>query len=68
MDEMFYGFDFSEISDDSPLFKWISSLDVSNVKDMGYMFQLSSKLQTITFPRNLNTSQATFMSGIHQML
>lgn len=38
MDEMFYGFDFSEISDDSPLFKWISSLDVSNVKDMGYMF------------------------------
>ncbi len=31
MNSMFYGFDFSEISDDSPLFKWISSLDVSNV-------------------------------------
>ena len=37
----------------------ISNFDTSNVEQMAYMFMSASKLQSITFPRQMNTSKLT---------
>ncbi len=46
MSYMFCSFDFTQIPEDSPLFKWISNLNTSNVINMNGMFAKSQGFNT----------------------